>query len=132
MSAAGVRAVHVLPLALTGVTGAVDATGSLRLGDVFTSVMTDNMVLLGLAAGTADVVLALHIGVAFAGYVSGVLLGSLSSPPSGALDGWTDGPRAGCWRSPVERRSPHCCSRCRRRQRRCCRWYYSCRCLSPP
>lgn len=73
----GTRAVHILLLALTAVTGAMDATGFLRLGDVFTSVMTGNMVLLGLAVGSSDGVLALHIGVAFAGYVTGVLLGSL-------------------------------------------------------
>jgi uncharacterized membrane protein YoaK (UPF0700 family) len=52
-----------LVILLTLVTGAIDAIGLTRLGGVFTSVMTGNMVLLGLAA-------------AFVGYVVGSLAGA--------------------------------------------------------
>jgi uncharacterized membrane protein YoaK (UPF0700 family) len=60
---------------LTLVTGATDAVGFTRLGGVFTSVMTGNMVLLGVAAGRGEGTLALHTGVAFVCYVAGTLLG---------------------------------------------------------
>ncbi|HEX5292883.1 MAG TPA: DUF1275 family protein, partial [Streptosporangiaceae bacterium] len=40
-----------LMVALTLVTGATDAVAFTRLGNVFTSVMTGNMVLLGVAVG---------------------------------------------------------------------------------
>jgi uncharacterized membrane protein YoaK (UPF0700 family) len=53
-----------LVVLLTFVTGAVDAIGFTRLGGVFTSVMTGNMVLLGVSAGKGDVSLAIHTGVA--------------------------------------------------------------------
>lgn len=65
-----------LVVALTLVTGMSDAIGFTKLGNVFTSVMTGNMVLLGVAAGRHDGTLALHTGVAFVGYVAGSLLGA--------------------------------------------------------
>lgn len=65
----------ILVVVLTLVTGATDAIGFTRLGGVFTSVMTGNMVLLGVAGGRGEGSLALHTGVAFAGYVGGALLG---------------------------------------------------------
>jgi uncharacterized membrane protein YoaK (UPF0700 family) len=61
---------------LTAVTGAVDAIGFTRLGGVFTSVMTGNMVLLGVSAGKSDVSLAIHTGVAFVCFISGSLVGA--------------------------------------------------------
>ncbi|HUZ19066.1 MAG TPA: YoaK family protein [Acidimicrobiales bacterium] len=61
----------VLVVALILVTGMTDAIGFTRLGGVFTRVMTANMVLLGVAAGCGDGILALHTRVAFAGYVVG-------------------------------------------------------------
>jgi len=65
----------LLVVALTLVSGATDAVGFTRLGGVFTSVMTGNMVLLGISAGRRDGSLAIHTGVAFLCYVAGTLLG---------------------------------------------------------
>src|SRR5947209_10995839 len=61
-----------LVVLLTVTTGAVDAASFLALGNVFGSVITGNMVLLGVAAGTGRPELAVHSGVALAGYVAGV------------------------------------------------------------
>lgn len=65
-----------LVIVLTLVTGAVDAIGLLRLGGVFTSVMTGNMVLLGLASATHDASIVLHTGDAFLAYVIGSFIGA--------------------------------------------------------
>jgi len=65
-----------LVVLLTLTTGAVDATSFLALGNVFSSVITGNMVLLGVAAGTGRPELAVHSGVALAGYVAGVMMGA--------------------------------------------------------
>jgi uncharacterized membrane protein YoaK (UPF0700 family) len=65
-----------LAVVLAVVTGAADAIGFTRLGGVFTSVMTGNMVLLGVSGGKHDASLALHAGIALAGYVLGTLLGT--------------------------------------------------------
>lgn len=67
---------HTLVMVLTLVTGCTDATGFLALGDAFSSVMTGNMVLLGLSAGTADSALAITSGSAIASYAVGVFVGS--------------------------------------------------------
>jgi uncharacterized membrane protein YoaK (UPF0700 family) len=61
---------------LTLATGATDAIGFISLGGVFTSVMTGNMVLLGVSAGRGDGALALHTGAAFVGYIAGSWLGA--------------------------------------------------------
>lgn len=66
----------VLVVMLTLVTGAIDAIGLTRLGGVFTSVMTGNMVFLGIAAAKENASLAYHTGVAFGGYVIGSLVGA--------------------------------------------------------
>ncbi|MDX3854327.1 YoaK family protein [Streptomyces sp. AK02-01A] len=63
-------------VALTLVTGAVDAISFMVLGGVFTSVMTANLALLGLAVGSDDLTLAGHVVVALAGYVCGILGGA--------------------------------------------------------
>jgi uncharacterized membrane protein YoaK (UPF0700 family) len=65
-----------LVVLLTITTGAVDAVSFLALGNVFSSVITGNLVLLGLAAGTGRPELAVHSGVALAGYVAGVMAGA--------------------------------------------------------
>jgi uncharacterized membrane protein YoaK (UPF0700 family) len=65
-----------LVITLTLVTGSVDAIGLLRLGGVFTSVMTGNMVFLGIAASERSGTIALHTGVAFAMYILGSFLGA--------------------------------------------------------
>lgn len=77
---------HALVVILTLVTGCADATGFLALGDAFSSVMTGNMVLLGLSAGTADAALAITSGSAIASYVIGVLVGSHSAGTKTAGD----------------------------------------------
>lgn len=67
---------------LTLGTGAVDAISFLRLGGVFSSVITGNLVLLGLAAGSANGELAAHIVVAGAAFVAGVLCGARLTGPA--------------------------------------------------
>src|ERR1700733_7783835 len=66
----------MLVVVLTVTTGGVDAAAFLHLGHVFSSVITGTMVLLGVAAGTHDAVLAEHCGVALASYVAGVAVGA--------------------------------------------------------
>ena len=66
----GPRLVQVVLLAATS--GALDALGFLALGGVFASVMTGNLVLLGLSGGTRNGSLAVHALVAVTGYVVGV------------------------------------------------------------
>lgn len=61
---------------LTLTTGAVDAGSFLGLGKAFSSVITGNLVLLGIAAGTDGSALAVRAGVALAGYSAGVLVGA--------------------------------------------------------
>jgi uncharacterized membrane protein YoaK (UPF0700 family) len=80
----------MLVVLLTVTTGAVDATAFLHLGHVFSSVVTGTMVLLGVAAGTRDPVLAGNCGVALASYVAGVVIGApLSARRTGRwLEGW--------------------------------------------
>jgi len=70
-------------LALTS--GAVDATSFLVLGQVFSSVMTGNLILLGVAASNHDATQAIHAGVAIAAYGAGVLAGApMAARGSGA------------------------------------------------
>ena len=61
---------------LTVTTGVVDAGCFLGLGSVFSSVITGNLVLLGISAGTQSATLAVHAGVALAGYSAGVMAGA--------------------------------------------------------
>ena len=67
---------HALVVTLTFATGAADAMGFLALGGAFSSVMTGNMVLLGLSAGAADEELALTSGAAILAFVVGLLAGA--------------------------------------------------------
>jgi uncharacterized membrane protein YoaK (UPF0700 family) len=73
-------AVTVLAVALTLGTGATDVASFTRLGNVFTSVMTGNLVLLGLGIGRLSAALATHAVVAFAGYLAGVAAGARLIP----------------------------------------------------
>jgi uncharacterized membrane protein YoaK (UPF0700 family) len=66
----------MLVVVLTVTTGAVNAATFLYLGHVFSSVVTGTMVLLGVAAGTHNAVLAENCGVALASYVAGVAVGA--------------------------------------------------------
>jgi uncharacterized membrane protein YoaK (UPF0700 family) len=70
------RARDAFVVLLAVVTGATDATSFLKLGGAFTSVMTGNMVLLGIAVGRHSGSLATHTGLAFGGYVLGSLFGA--------------------------------------------------------
>jgi uncharacterized membrane protein YoaK (UPF0700 family) len=63
----------VVALALTS--GAVDAVTFVRLGKVFSSVITGNLALLGIAAGQREGSLAVTGGLALTGYGLGVVVG---------------------------------------------------------
>ena len=67
---------HALVVVLTFLTGSADAIGFLALGGAFSSVMTGNMVLLGLSAGRGDGDLALTSACAIASFITGVLAGA--------------------------------------------------------
>jgi uncharacterized membrane protein YoaK (UPF0700 family) len=72
--AAAIRDALVATLAATA--GAVDATAFLALGKVFASVMTGNLVLLGVAAGDHSGSQAIHGAVAIAACCAGLLVGA--------------------------------------------------------
>ncbi|HEY4461234.1 MAG TPA: YoaK family protein [Streptosporangiaceae bacterium] len=61
---------------LTIGTAAIDVVSFTRLGSVFASVMTSNIVFLGMAAANQSAMLAEHAAVSFAGYVAGVAAAS--------------------------------------------------------
>ena len=63
-------------IALTFASGATDVASYTRLGNVFTSVMTGNIVLLGLAVARHSLTLASHTLVSIAGYITGVAGGT--------------------------------------------------------
>ena len=63
-------------------TGATDATAFERLGHTFASVITGNLVLLGVGAAHGDGRLALLSGVALAGYALGVTIAAPRRTPS--------------------------------------------------
>ena len=66
----------LIAIALTFGSGATDVASFTRLGGVFTSVMTGNIVLWGLATAERSVKLASHTAVSIAGYIAGVALGT--------------------------------------------------------
>ncbi|MGH9103636.1 MAG: YoaK family protein [Acidimicrobiales bacterium] len=72
----GSRQAMALAVALTLATGATDVISYTRLGGAFSSVMTGNLVLLGLSAGRRDAALATNVALAIGGYVAGALAGS--------------------------------------------------------
>lgn len=85
---------------LTLVTGIADALGVLALGGAFSSVMTGNMVLLGLSAGTLDAQLAISASSAIGAYIIGVLAGSrIAGVPDPSDSVW---PRQVTWALTVE------------------------------
>jgi uncharacterized membrane protein YoaK (UPF0700 family) len=83
MAMAPERSRDVLLVLLAIVTGATDATVFTRLGHVFASVITGNLILLGTSAVKTDGHLALFAGCALAGYAVGV---ALAAPRRGELD----------------------------------------------
>lgn len=76
LSRAGARRRYALVVALTFVTGTVDAIGFINLGGAFSSVMTGNMVLLGLGSASGDWTAASHVGLAILSFILGVLGGA--------------------------------------------------------
>ena len=79
----------VLVVVLTFGTGALDAVTFLRLGKVFSSVITGNLALLGVTGGQHNGTLALNGGLALAGYALGVMLGSpLARTPERGQPAW--------------------------------------------
>ncbi len=85
---------HNVPLialaaALAFGTGVMDVASFTQLGGVFSSVMTGNLVLLGLAAARPSGELAAHTALAFAGYVTGAALGTwIAGPPRPREQTW--------------------------------------------
>jgi uncharacterized membrane protein YoaK (UPF0700 family) len=67
----------LIAIMLTFASGAMDVISFTRMGGVFTSVMTGNIVLWGLAAARGSVSLAAHTAVSIAGYITGVAGASL-------------------------------------------------------
>jgi uncharacterized membrane protein YoaK (UPF0700 family) len=81
------RDLRVVVLTLS--TGAVDAACYLRLGHVFSSVITGNLVLVGVAAGQQTGPLALNCGLAVGGYGAGVLVGgAFAGTPQRGQPAW--------------------------------------------
>jgi uncharacterized membrane protein YoaK (UPF0700 family) len=74
-----------LVVTLAVVSGATDAIGLLALGGAFTSVMTGNMVLLGVSVSSRDATLAASSGGAILAFCAGVALGArlAGSPQKG-------------------------------------------------
>ncbi|MDR3036084.1 MAG: DUF1275 domain-containing protein [Kitasatospora sp.] len=70
------RQLTLAAVLLTIGTGGTDVLSLTRLGSVFASVMTGNLVLLGLSAARASAALAGHTAVAIGGYVLGVAMGA--------------------------------------------------------
>jgi uncharacterized membrane protein YoaK (UPF0700 family) len=66
----------VLAVVLTFASGGVDVTIFARLGNVFASVMTGNIVVFGLSLARGSLSLGLHTGAAVCGYVAGVAVGT--------------------------------------------------------
>jgi uncharacterized membrane protein YoaK (UPF0700 family) len=76
-----------LVVALAVVSGITDASGFVHLGGAFSSVMTGNMVLLGLAAGTGNGGLAARAGAAIVAFVAGCVIGGRVAGQPGPEDG---------------------------------------------
>jgi len=70
------KALPPVAIALTFCSGAMDVASFTRLGGVFASVMTGNIVLCGLSIARGSVSLLLHTVTAFCGYVAGVAAGT--------------------------------------------------------
>jgi uncharacterized membrane protein YoaK (UPF0700 family) len=68
----GQRALTLIAIALTFASGAADVASFTTLGYVFTSVMTGNIVLWGLAAARGSLTLFWHTAVSITGYIVGV------------------------------------------------------------
>jgi len=86
-----VRARDIRLIVLAVVTGATDATAFERLGHTFASVITGNLVLLGVGSARGDGRLALFSGVALAAYALGVVAAAPRREPSKPQPQWPAG-----------------------------------------
>jgi uncharacterized membrane protein YoaK (UPF0700 family) len=76
------RRIALTAVALTAGTGGIDVVSFTRLGGVFTSVMTANIVLLGLSIARASGTLAGHTALSVGCYVAGVAAAARAIGPS--------------------------------------------------
>jgi uncharacterized membrane protein YoaK (UPF0700 family) len=74
---------RVALIALTAGTASLDVTAFFRLGGVFASVMTSNLVFIGVAVVKTEAAFGARCAVAILSYIAGVGLGSAIAPPSG-------------------------------------------------
>jgi uncharacterized membrane protein YoaK (UPF0700 family) len=74
---------RVALVALTFGTASLDVTAFFRLGGVFASVMTSNLVFVGVAVVKTEAAFGARCAVAILSYIAGVALGSAIAPPSG-------------------------------------------------
>ena len=74
---------RVALIALTAGTASLDVTAFFRLGGVFASVMTSNLVFVGVAVVKTEAAFGVRCAVAILSYIAGVALGSAIAPPSG-------------------------------------------------
>jgi len=74
---------RVALVALTAGTASLDVTAFFRLGGVFASVMTSNLVFIGVAVVRTEAAFGARCTVAILSYIAGVGLGSAIAPPSG-------------------------------------------------
>jgi uncharacterized membrane protein YoaK (UPF0700 family) len=80
---------HLALVLLAVNSGATDAIGIVSLGGAFTSVMTGNMVLLGLSATRGDDSLALRSGLALVMYMTGAFVGArIAGAPRAGDPAW--------------------------------------------
>jgi uncharacterized membrane protein YoaK (UPF0700 family) len=70
-------------VALAFASGSLDVSSLLRLGGVFASIMTSNLIFVSLAVVKGDATLGQHCATALLSYVAGVGAGSRLTPPSG-------------------------------------------------
>jgi uncharacterized membrane protein YoaK (UPF0700 family) len=74
---------RVALIALTAATASLDVTAFLRLGGVFASVMTSNLVFVGIAVVKTEAGFGIRCAVAILSFVVGVAVGSAIAQPSG-------------------------------------------------
>jgi uncharacterized membrane protein YoaK (UPF0700 family) len=84
-------------IALTFGSGATDVACFTRLGGVFASVMTGNIVLGGLAVARGSVSLASHTAVSLAGYIAGVIGATRIAYRLRSASGSKSGEQGGVW-----------------------------------
>jgi uncharacterized membrane protein YoaK (UPF0700 family) len=76
------RRITLTAIVLTAGTGGIDVVSFTRLGGVFTSVMTANIVLLGLSIARTSGTLAAHTALAVGCYVAGVAVAARAIGPA--------------------------------------------------